>query len=81
MLSASALAGLALPLEGAGATPVRPSAGPAVRLKQSVCRWPYGKIPLTDLARAAAGMGLAAIDLLGSDEWEPVREFGLVCSM
>ena len=80
-LSASALAGLALPLEGAGATPVRPSAGPAVRLKQSVCRWPYGKIPLTDLARAAAGMGLAAIDLLGSDEWEPVREFGLVCSM
>jgi len=46
-----------------------------------VCRWPYGKIPLTDLARAAAGMGLAAIDLLGSDEWEPVREFGLVCSM
>jgi hydroxypyruvate isomerase len=26
-------------------------------------------------------MGLAAIDLLGPDEWDPVREAGLVCSM
>src|SRR5205823_2390846 len=29
----------------------------------------------------AAGMGLVAIDLLGPDDWDPVREAGLVCSM
>src|SRR3989475_3456617 len=51
------------------------------RLKQSVSRWPYRQIPLREFARAAAGMGLAAIDLLGPDDWDPVREAGLVCSM
>src|SRR5437870_13484479 len=56
----------------------RPSMG---RLKQSVSRWPYRQIPLPEFARAAVGMGLAAIDLLGPDDWDPVREAGLVCSM
>ncbi len=56
----------------------RPAAG---RLKQSVCRWPFAGIALPDLCRAAAGMGLAAIDLLQPADWERVREFGLVCSM
>ena len=54
---------------------------PPGRLKQSVSRWPYRQIPLPEFARAAAGMGLAAIDLLGPDDWDPVREAGLVCSM
>ena len=58
--------------------PRRPPPG---RLKQSACRWPYRHIPLPDFCRAAAAMGLAAIDLLGSDEWGVVREHGLVCSM
>jgi hydroxypyruvate isomerase len=51
------------------------------RLKQSVSRWPYKRIPFPDFCRAAAGMGLSALDLLGQDDWEPVREYGLVCSM
>jgi hydroxypyruvate isomerase len=51
------------------------------RLKQSVCRWPYQRIPFPDLCRAVSGMGLVAIDLLGADDWERVREYGLVCSM
>src|SRR6059058_2778214 len=87
--SAGALAGLGLPSELAptvtdrpSARPsVRPSARPSGRLKQSACRWPYRQIPLPDFCRAAAAMGLAAIDLLGSDEWGVVREHGLVCSM
>jgi hydroxypyruvate isomerase len=54
---------------------------PAGRLKQSVSRWPYRQIPLPEFARAARTMGLAAIDLLGADEWDAVREAGLVCSM
>jgi hydroxypyruvate isomerase len=55
--------------------------GTSGRLKQSVSRWPYARIPLADLCRAAAGMSLAAIDLLGAEDWERVREYGLVCSM
>src|SRR5436309_10980189 len=54
---------------------------PPGRLKQSVSRWPYRQIPLPEFARAAAGMGLAGVDLLGPDDWDPVREAGLVCSM
>ena len=51
------------------------------RLKQSLCRWCYGKIPLPDLCKAAQEMGLPAIDLLSPGDWEKVREYGLVCSM
>ena len=51
------------------------------RLKQSVCRWAFQSIPLPELCRAGAAMGLAGIDLLQPDDWERVREFGLVCSM
>ncbi|HWX42664.1 MAG TPA: sugar phosphate isomerase/epimerase family protein [Blastocatellia bacterium] len=51
------------------------------RLKQSVSRWCYQKIALPDFCRAVADMGLTAIDLLKEDEWETVREYGLICSM
>ena len=51
------------------------------RLKQSVSRWCYGKIPLPELCKAVADMGLPAIDLLGEAEWPIVREHGLVCSL
>src|SRR2546423_5392763 len=80
-LSASAAAGLAVPREPGGVATDRLTAGPPGRLKQSVSRWPYRQIPLPEFARAAAGMGLAAIDLLGPDDWDPVREASLVCSM
>jgi hydroxypyruvate isomerase len=51
------------------------------RLKQSVSRWCYKKIPDREFYKAVADMGLTAVDLLGPDEWEPVREFGLICSL
>ena len=51
------------------------------RLKQSVSRWPFGRIPLPQFARAAKEMGLVAIDLLGPEEWPVVKDAGLVCSM
>lgn len=51
------------------------------RVRQSVCRWAYGDIPLPEFCRAARAMGLAGIDLLQADEWAVVRDAGLVCSM
>jgi len=50
-------------------------------LKQSVSRWPYASIPLAEFSRAAAAMGLRAIDLLQPEDWPVVRDHGLVCSM
>jgi hydroxypyruvate isomerase len=59
-------------------------AGKAVvkgRLKQSVSRWCYGKIPMPEFCKAVASMGLTAIDLLEEKEWAVVRDHGLICSM
>lgn len=51
------------------------------RLKQSVCRWCYAKIPLADFCRGVADLQLTAIDLLPPADWEIARQHGLTCSM
>lgn len=53
----------------------------AGRLKQSVSRWPYSKIPLPEFCRACQAMGIVAIDLLQPEDWQVVRDAGLVSSM
>ena len=50
-------------------------------LKQSAARWCYSKIPLEDLCRAGARMGLKGIDLVNHDEWPVLRKHGLVPAM
>jgi hydroxypyruvate isomerase len=59
----------------------QPAAPPKRGLKQSVCRWCYGGMPLEELARNAAAMGLKSIELLGPDEWPVVKKHGLTCAM
>ncbi len=51
------------------------------RIRQSVCRWCYQKIPLDDLCAAAAQMGLVGVDLLNPEEYEVPRRHGLICTM
>ncbi len=51
------------------------------RIKQSVCRWCYGSIPLEQLCKNVKAMGLTAVDLLGENEWKVAQENGLICSM
>ena len=51
------------------------------RIRQSVSRWCYSKIPMPEFCRAVAAMGLTAIDLLEEPEWSVVRDQGLICSM
>ena len=53
----------------------------AGRLKQSVCRWCYNKIPLEDLAKYAASIGLKGIDLIQPNDWPIVRKYGLTPTM
>jgi hydroxypyruvate isomerase len=60
------------------------AAGKAVvrgRLRQSVSRWCYSKIPMPEFCRAVAAMGLTAIDLLEESEWKIAQDHGLTCSM
>jgi len=56
----------------------RASEPPAGRLKQSLCRWCYAKIPLDDLCRQAAEMGVSGVDLVEPADWPTIRKYGLV---
>jgi hydroxypyruvate isomerase len=51
------------------------------RIRQSVSRWCYEKIPLDELCEKGAAMGLKAVDLLNEEEWEVPRRYGMLCSM
>jgi hydroxypyruvate isomerase len=50
-------------------------------IKQSVCRWCYGRIPLEKLAEAAKKMGFQSIELLSAKDVPVVKKFGLTCAM
>ncbi|MCU0633325.1 MAG: TIM barrel protein [Gemmatimonadaceae bacterium] len=71
----------------AGSAALSPDAAMAMnasapgRLRQSVCRWPFGQVPLPEFAQKVKAMGIVAIDLLVESEWPVVRDAGLVCSM
>jgi len=83
-VAAIAAAGvLADPIRARSAPPTlsgKSSAGSG-RLKQSVCRWPYSRMPLPDFCRRTKQIGFAAIDLLFPDEWSVAVDAGLVVSM
>jgi hydroxypyruvate isomerase len=51
------------------------------RIHQAVARWCYKDIPIEDLCRSAADIGLQGIDLLQPAEYEIPRRFGLRCTM
>ena len=51
------------------------------RIKQSVSRWCYKEIPLDKLCAYSAQIGCKGIDLLGPEEYEVPKRYGLVCSM
>ncbi len=51
------------------------------RLRQSVCRWCYAKVPLDELAAAAARLGLVSVELLDPKDFETVTRHGLSCAM
>jgi hydroxypyruvate isomerase len=66
------------PASGSAGTATQPTA--AGRLRQSVCRWTLpGALP--EVCNRIRWLGLGAIDLLHSDEWQVARAAGLTCSM
>ena len=74
--------GVAAGLMAASVLPVRVARAERTgRIRQSVSRWPYSRIPLAEFARAVKEIGLVAVDLLQPEEWPVVHDAGLVCSM
>ncbi len=53
----------------------------AGRLKQSLARWCYAKIPIDDLCRAAADMGITGMDLVAPEDWPVLRKYGITPCM
>lgn len=70
-------AGTMLAGSGAGAQEKAVKLG---RLKQSVCRWCYQRIPLEEFLQSVAAMGLPAVDLLQPEEFEIAARHGLTVS-
>lgn len=50
-------------------------------LRQSVCRWCYGGMPLDELCRNAAAMGIQSVELLSENEWATPKKFGITCAV
>lgn len=48
------------------------------RIKQSVSRWCFGKIPLDVFCRACVEMGIGGVDLLEPKDWPTLKQFGLI---
>jgi hydroxypyruvate isomerase len=80
--SAASMAALAPAAAALASGAGQPAAAPpeAGRLRQSVCRWTLPGA-LADVCQRVRGLGLRAIDLLHTDEWDVARAAGLTCSM
>src|SRR6201996_9784550 len=53
----------------------------AGRLKQSLARWCYAKIPIDDLCRAASNLGITGMDLVAPADWPVLRKYGITPCM
>jgi hydroxypyruvate isomerase len=51
------------------------------RIKQSICRWCYGKMPLDELCKVAAEIGYQSVELLTEKEWDVPKKYGLTCAV
>jgi len=52
-----------------------------LRIKQSVCRWCYSKVPVEDFAKQCARLNVQSVDLADAKEWPVYKKFGLVPTM
>jgi hydroxypyruvate isomerase len=67
-----------LGLSPARADPRSPLKG---NLKQTVARWTFGQQSVDQLCLTVKGLGLAAIDLVGPEDWPALKAHGVVSSM
>src|SRR5687768_9050229 len=51
------------------------------QVNQSVVPWCFKPMPVPDLARAAAGMGMKSVELCPPEHWPLLKELGLKCAI
>jgi hydroxypyruvate isomerase len=78
LLAASTAAGTLACVAGLDA---RASYRPKGNLKQSVCQWCYGGVPLEKLCESAVQYGYKSIELLLPPEILKVKKYGLTCAV
>jgi hydroxypyruvate isomerase len=82
LLTNAALSGAAMASASSASRSEEPKPTPRKgRIKQSVSRWCYKDIPLDQLCEYSAQIGCKAIDLLGPEDYEVPRRYGLICAM
>jgi hydroxypyruvate isomerase len=62
----------------ANAAPYRITKG---RIRQSVVHWTMKPLTVTQLADAAAAMGMGSVELIGPEHWPMLKERGLSCAI
>jgi hydroxypyruvate isomerase len=75
-----------LPAAGLGLAALKAADQPSApqqegRIKQSVCRWCYNKIPMDEFAKACSMMGLQAMDLVEPKDWPILQKYGLAITV
>ncbi len=70
-----------LPAAGAAALAMQTSHAAGGRIKQSVSKWCYEKMPFEDLCKEAVRIGLKGIDLVNSSDWPIIQKYGLTPAM
>src|SRR5687767_7622710 len=84
VLTAAGTAAAAAMLKGGSVARAAEAEGPAAtkgNINHSVCLWCYKGMKVEDMAPVAKRLGLKAIDLLTPNQFGPLKEHGLVCSM
>jgi hydroxypyruvate isomerase len=51
------------------------------RIHQSVVHWCFKPMPVEDLARNAAAMGLKSVELVAPTDWPILKQHGLTCAI
>jgi hydroxypyruvate isomerase len=51
------------------------------RINQSVIPWCFNPMPVPELAKGAAKMGLKSVELTGPENWPMLKELGLTCAI
>jgi len=57
------------------------TASPKRRIRQSVTRGTFGKMPINDFCSALKAIGFVGVDLVGRGDWPALKEHGLVATM
>lgn len=78
-----ATTGVGLLLLQSGLFPVlaQPNVTGAGRLKQSVARWCFGAYTIEELCQSLQAFGVTGMDLVGPDEWDVCKKYGITPCM